>query len=149
MGIAAVGERLVDGAIAALHSTRERAVVGEHLYLSGLFAPVLEEHTAADIKASEGAIPAGLDGMCVLCASVARNPRLTPGAATLASGPTRGGHLQGSTTCSTATALCVPAPRHFTALCSGSVAVPRRRARQRTRRRRVAVAALGSAVPVS
>ena len=67
MGIAAVGERLVDGAIAALHSTRERAVVGEHLYLSGLFAPVLEEYTAADIKASEGAIPAGLDGVCVLC----------------------------------------------------------------------------------
>lgn len=65
MGIAAVGERVLDGAISALQSTRERAVVGEHLYLSGLFAPVLEEHTAAVVEPSEGVIPSGLDGMCV------------------------------------------------------------------------------------
>jgi len=65
MGFAAAGERVVDVAISALHATRPHAVVGEHLYLSGLFAPVLEEHTAAEIAPSAGAIPPGLNGVCV------------------------------------------------------------------------------------
>ena len=65
MGFTAVGERLLDSAIAALHATREKAVVGEHIYLSGLFAPVKDEHTAAEVAPSEGAIPPALNGVCV------------------------------------------------------------------------------------
>jgi carotenoid cleavage dioxygenase-like enzyme len=71
MGFTALCERLLDGAIAALHETRERAKVGEHRFLSGVFAPVEDEHTAAEVAPSEGAIPRALNGVCVL-ASVPR-----------------------------------------------------------------------------
>jgi hypothetical protein len=74
MGLAAVGERLLDGAIATLHASREKATIGEHLYLSGLFAPVLDEHTAAGVAPSDGAIPPALNGVCVR-AGAARAPR--------------------------------------------------------------------------
>ena len=65
MRFRALGERLIDGAIVALHATRERAKLGEHMYLSGFFAPVTDDHTAAEVAPSEGAIPRALNGVCV------------------------------------------------------------------------------------
>ena len=65
MGLAAVGEYLVDGLSKVVQASRERAVAGEHLYLSGLFAPCREEVAGAELLVAEGALPAGLSGLCV------------------------------------------------------------------------------------
>jgi hypothetical protein len=63
MGLVAT---LVDGLASAVHATRERAVEDEHLYLSGLFKPLHEEHAPTVLTATAGSLPEGLSGLCVL-----------------------------------------------------------------------------------
>jgi hypothetical protein len=65
MGLAALGERVVDGLTGALYATRERAVEGEHIYLSGLFKPCAEEPAPTPLAVASGALPSKLSGLCV------------------------------------------------------------------------------------
>jgi hypothetical protein len=65
MGLASLAEKVVDGLTYAVHASREHAVEGEHLYLSGLFAPCKTELPPTALTVSAGALPASLNGLCV------------------------------------------------------------------------------------
>ena len=79
MGLASLGERALDAMAAAVHATRERAVEGQHLYLSGFFAPCREEVTGVDLAVSRGALPVELNGVCVRATAAPPACRIIPG----------------------------------------------------------------------
>jgi len=66
---------LFDAAESALHSLRARARVGEHPYLSGVWAPASEELSTVTLRVVEGAVPLELTGVYVRNGP---NPQLPP-----------------------------------------------------------------------
>ena len=80
MGLGTLAERVVDGLTGALYASRERAVEGEHIYLSGLFAPCVDELSATPLTLASGALPDALSGLCVplrAAGDVVVTPRVT------------------------------------------------------------------------
>ena len=55
-------ERVLDASTSLVNASRERAQVGAHPFLSGLFAPTTEELHCVPLALREGALPAELQG---------------------------------------------------------------------------------------
>ena len=55
-------ERLLEASASLINGSRERALVGTHPYLSGLFAPTVEDLQSAPLSLLEGSLPAERQG---------------------------------------------------------------------------------------
>lgn len=65
MAFARLAERGLDAAESLLHSSREKAVIGKHAFLSGYFRPVDAETAPTELGCAEGTVPPFLDGAFV------------------------------------------------------------------------------------